>query len=92
MKSSANLPGELLLRSENYHHIEIADNGLGFDQDQASKIFDVFRRLQNNADPNGTGVGLAIVKKVVENHDGFIRAEAEPGKGATFHIYFPAIE
>jgi PAS domain S-box-containing protein len=90
--SSSKLPDELLLKSKNYHHLVFSDNGIGFDQEQVSKIFDVFRRLQNNSNPNGAGVGLAIVKKVVENHDGFINAEAEQGKGAQFHIYLPVME
>jgi PAS domain S-box-containing protein len=89
---TSKLPDELLLKSNNYFQIVISDNGTGFDQDQATKIFDVFRRLQNSGNPNGTGVGLAIVKKVVENHDGFIKAEAEPGKGAKFYIYLPVAE
>jgi PAS domain S-box-containing protein len=89
---SSKLPEELQLRSKNYYHIIISDNGIGFDQDQVSKIFDVFRRLQTRNNSSGTGVGLAIVKKVVENHDGFIKAEAEPGLGAKFHIYLPVME
>ncbi|MEO5976197.1 MAG: PAS domain S-box protein, partial [Chryseolinea sp.] len=92
VEASSKLPAELLFTSTNYYHVVFSDNGVGFNQDQVSKIFDVFRRLQTVGNPNGTGVGLAIVKKVVENHDGFIRAEAEPGKGARFHVFFPVVE
>jgi PAS domain S-box-containing protein len=78
-------------KSKNYHHIVMSDNGIGFDADQVSKVFDVFRRLQNHGNDEGTGIGLTIVKKVVENHDGFVMAEAEPDKGAKFHIYLPVV-
>lgn len=78
-------------RSNNrYHHITIADNGIGFEQDVADKIFEVFQRLHPSDVYSGTGIGLAIVKKIVENHNGVISAEGKPGVGAVFNLYLPS--
>ena len=73
-----------------FHLIEIADNGIGFDPHHADRIFQVFQRLHNRTVYQGTGIGLAIVKKVVENHNGYVQAVGRPGKGATFRIMLPA--
>lgn len=73
-----------------FHLIEIADNGIGFEPHQAERIFQVFQRLHNRSEYQGTGIGLAIVKKVVENHSGYIQAVGQPGAGATFRILLPA--
>jgi PAS domain S-box-containing protein len=72
-----------------YHCIEVVDNGIGFEQEYARKIFEMFVRLHGKNEYEGTGIGLAIVKKVVENHDGFIQAASEPDKGARFAVYLP---
>ncbi len=72
-----------------YCHISISDNGIGFEQKYSEKIFEVFQRLYERARYKGTGIGLAIVKKIMENHNGIITATGEPDKGATFDIYFP---
>ncbi len=72
-----------------YHMIEIRDNGIGFEQEHVERIFKVFQRLHGRSEYPGTGIGLAIVQKVVENHNGYITAESEPEKGATFRVYLP---
>ena len=81
---------EKLSKSMEYCHINISDNGIGFDQEYSEKIFDVFSRLHGKEKFQGTGIGLAIVKKIVENHNGFIYAKGELNKGATFDIYIPS--
>ncbi|WP_229214988.1 GAF domain-containing sensor histidine kinase [Dyadobacter bucti] len=75
--------------SENYHLIEVADNGIGFDQDQAGSMFQLFRRLHDTNKVSGTGIGLAICEKVITGYGGIISAEGQRGQGATFSIYLP---
>lgn len=77
-------------RKKQYHLIRVSDNGIGFEQEDAERIFNVFTRLHGNAEYKGTGVGLSIVRKVAENHGGFIWAESQTGKGATFNVMLPA--
>jgi signal transduction histidine kinase len=74
-----------------YHKISVIDNGVGFDTRYAHKIFEIFQRLNNAADASGSGIGLAICKKIVQNHKGFIHATGKPGKGANFSIFLPAV-
>ncbi|QSW87964.1 PAS domain S-box protein [Flavobacterium endoglycinae] len=78
-----------LLPETTYYHIIVSDNGIGFESQYSKKIFDVFQRLHGRDRYNGTGIGLAIVKKIVENHNGIITAEGEINKGASFDIYIP---
>ena len=79
------------LNPENqYCHLSVSDNGIGFQKQFAEKIFEVFQMLHGKEEYPGTGIGLSIVKKIVENHDGSITATSEPGKGARFDIYIPA--
>ncbi|MDQ3683587.1 MAG: ATP-binding protein [Bacteroidota bacterium] len=72
-----------------YYHISVSDNGIGFEQQYSDKIFEVFQRLNGKSAFRGTGIGLAIVKKIVENHNGIITATSELNKGTTFDIYIP---
>jgi signal transduction histidine kinase len=72
-----------------YHSIAIKDNGIGFDAIHATKIFEIFQRLSTASGAKGTGIGLAICKKIIQNHNGWIEASGKPGKGATFSIYLP---
>jgi len=71
-----------------FERIDIRDNGIGFDPAQSKKIFNVFERLHTRDQYNGTGIGLSICKKIMENCRGFIQATATPGQGATFSCFF----
>jgi len=71
------------------HIIEVRDNGIGFEQKYADKIFQMFARLHGKHEYSGTGIGLSIVKKVVETHGGKISATGVPGVGAVFTIHLP---
>lgn len=73
------------------HQVSVVDNGKGFDQQYASYIFGAFQRLESASTSTGSGIGLAIVKKVMGNHGGWVSAEGRPGEGATFNLYFPAV-
>ncbi len=73
----------------NYCKITVADNGIGFDPQYNERIFEVFQRLHGSDQYKGTGIGLAIVKKIVDNHVGIITASGKINEGATFHIYIP---
>ncbi len=72
-----------------YHEIKISDNGIGFDTKYAEEIFDLFKRLHNKESYKGTGIGLAICRKIVEQHNGYIFAQGKTDIGATFFIYLP---
>jgi light-regulated signal transduction histidine kinase (bacteriophytochrome) len=76
-------------KGKEYVEIRFSDNGIGFEQQYAEKIFAIFQRLNSRDQFAGTGIGLALSKKIVENHNGFITAVSELGKGATFFIYLP---
>jgi len=90
--SPAELPEQLIVRNKVFLLISVSDNGIGFEQEQADRIFEVFQRLEQASGQKGTGIGLSIVKKVALNHEGLVLAEGKPDEGATFKIYLPASE
>jgi len=79
-------------QGKNYHKITIQDNGIGFDDKYAEDIFRVFKRLHSYQEFEGTGVGLSICKKIVEKHNGFIKAESKIDNGSTFIIGLPEMQ
>jgi PAS domain S-box-containing protein len=72
-----------------YFKITVGDNGRGFEQERAGRIFDIFQRLDSRKEIGGTGIGLAICKRVLQNHKGFILAQGSRGKGAEFMFFLP---
>jgi light-regulated signal transduction histidine kinase (bacteriophytochrome) len=91
MVKKEDLSNETAIINGNYLKISVADNGTGFDPQFADRIFDLFTRLHDKETYPGTGIGLAICKKIIQNHQGFIRAESDGESGSTFHIYLPEI-
>ena len=77
------------ISSEEYYKITVTDNGIGFEQKHADKIFMLFKRLQTDQSYKGTGLGLAICKKIVDNNNGFIKAVGVPDQGSVFTVYLP---
>jgi PAS domain S-box-containing protein len=83
-------PGFITDKHKKYYKIAISDNGMGFEQEYAEKIFILFNRLHQKTEYPGSGIGLTICKKIAENHNGFIIAEGKPDIGATFTLFLPA--
>jgi len=82
--------GQLVLPAKkDFHKFTFSDNGIGFSEEYSQRIFELFSRLHNKDEIAGTGIGLAICKKIVENHKGYILAKGKPGEGAVFEIYLP---
>jgi light-regulated signal transduction histidine kinase (bacteriophytochrome) len=75
--------------AETFWKISIVDNGIGFDAQYSTRIFELFQRLHGRNEYDGTGIGLAICKKIIQSHNGVITTESELGKGATFNIFLP---
>ena len=74
---------------DSYYEIVVKDNGIGFSQEYARQIFTIFQRLHDKEKYPGTGIGLALCKKIIDNHGGAIFAEAKENKGAEFHVVLP---
>lgn len=72
-----------------YHRIDFIDNGIGFDPKYAERIFEIFQRLIAKSDSYGVGIGLAICRKIAENHGGIIMASSKPNVGSVFSFYVP---
>jgi signal transduction histidine kinase len=84
------IPHDFQKKAKQYYVIVVKDNGIGFDQVNSNKIFELFQRLHQKNEYSGTGIGLAICKKIVEKHKGHIAAHGQINIGATFYIYLPA--
>lgn len=79
--------------NEQHQYIKLIfkDNGIGFDQQYAEKVFTIFQRLNHKKAYSGSGIGLALCKRIVENHHGAIMVSSEPDKGTTFFVYLPVV-
>jgi len=78
-----------LKTNKTYYLVTVSDSGIGFEQEYAQKIFQIFQRLHGKSEYPGSGIGLAICKKIVENHKGTIYARSEPEKGSQFYLTLP---
>jgi signal transduction histidine kinase len=76
-------------KAKKYWKISVSDNGIGFEQQYEHKIFELFQRLHGKTDFAGTGIGLAICKKIIENHKGFIKVKSQSGQGSVFSVFLP---
>jgi PAS domain S-box-containing protein len=86
------LENKTLPSDTDYFHITYSDNGIGFDPQYNERIFEVFQRLHSSEEYKGTGMGLAICKRIIENHNGVITATGKLGEGVRFDIYIPTME
>jgi light-regulated signal transduction histidine kinase (bacteriophytochrome) len=88
-KIDKNRRQHLLLPEKDFYEIAVTDNGIGFEQEYAEKVFQIFQRLHGKAEYPGSGIGLSICKKIVDKHNGIIFAQSELNKGTTFFIILP---
>jgi signal transduction histidine kinase len=86
--SKNKIDGDKTLTADRYYKISFIDNGIGFEQEQEHKVFDLFTKLHSR-EYAGTGIGLTICKKVVQNHNGLIKAKSKINDGTSFEIYLP---
>lgn len=84
------IPANFMKTHLYYHQIKVIDNGIGFNQEYSKDIFKIFNRLHSKSEYKGTGIGLAICKKIVTRHNGYIYANSIKDKGSIFTIYFPS--
>ena len=84
-----NFPDPVLIDDRSYYQIAFKDNGIGFEKVHNERIFDVFQRLHSTSKYPGSGIGLAICKKITENHKGTILTQSVPGAGSVFSIFLP---
>ena len=82
-------PIEGLKPAQKYLQLNLCDNGIGIEEEYLDSIFDLFKRLHPKAEYEGSGLGLSITKRIVDNHEGEIRATSQPGKGTCFYITIP---
>lgn len=82
-------PGLSDYSARRYLQIQVKDNGIGFAPEHEERVFNMFERLHGRGAFEGSGIGLAICRRVMENHKGYIRAEGKPGEGAVFNMFFP---
>ena len=73
----------------NFHILSFTDNGIGFDQKYADRVFEPFKRLHSSADYEGSGIGLAVCRRIIDRHNGSISVQSNPGVGTSFHILLP---
>ena len=85
----SNKAGDRTANGQQYCNISVQDNGIGFDESYMEQIFTLFKRLNDTNEYEGTGIGLAICKKIVEQHKGFIAATSKLNEGSTFIISLP---
>ena len=79
------------LQPFNFHHIIFKDNGIGFEKSFENQIFEIFKRLHPQNIYPGSGIGLALCRRIVMNHQGVLHAESEPDKGSSFHVFLPVM-